>query len=90
MSLSRRQLATRIRENHNLTLKEAHRVIDTVTDAVTETLVKGEEVRLQGFASLKVMESKARKVNPAFGGECPAKKRVRFRAGKDLKASINR
>lgn len=65
----------------------AKKCLDAFLDTVKETLKKGEDVRLIGFGTFKVVTRKERKGrNPRTKEEItiPAKKVVRFYRGKDL------
>lgn len=71
---------------------EAKLALDAVLDTLTDELVKGNEVALIGFASLKVVKTEARTGrNPATGAalEIPAKKVVKVTIGKALKDAVN-
>ena len=71
---------------------EAKLALDAVLDTLTDELVKGNEVALIGFASLKVVKTEARiGRNPATGAplEIPAKKVVKVTIGKALKDAVN-
>ena len=61
-------------------------------DGVTQTLTKGEEVRLVGFGTFAVAARAASEGrNPRTGEtiKIAASKQVRFKAGKGLKDSVN-
>lgn len=71
---------------------EVKLALDAVLDTLTDELVKGNEVALIGFASLKVVKTEARTGrNPATGAalEIPAKKVVKVTIGKALKDAVN-
>lgn len=75
----------------NLTQAEAGRLVDAVLAAVTETLARGEDIRLTGFGSFEVVEQAARTGrNPRTGQEIaiPASKAPKFRPGTALKAAV--
>ena len=74
-----------------LTKKDANNVVDAITSAITDSLVRNERVTLVGFATFQVMERKARRgVNPQTGKtiEIPAKKVSKFRPGKGLREKV--
>ncbi|NBX73111.1 MAG: HU family DNA-binding protein [Alphaproteobacteria bacterium] len=67
-------------------------VIDTTFEVIEAALKKGDEVRLVGFGNFYVSERKAGKGrNPQTGEEIKIKasKQPKFRAGKQLKDSVN-
>ena len=76
----------------NITKKDATVAVNAVLETITETLAKGESIQFVGFGSLNVKDRAARiatvpgtdkKVN------VPASKAISFKAGKDLKTSVN-
>jgi DNA-binding protein HU-beta len=67
-------------------------VIDSVFDAIEATLKKGDEVRLVGFGSFYVSQRAAGTGRNPQTGEAikiKASKQPKFRAGKQLKESVN-
>ncbi len=71
---------------------DAGRAVDAVLATVTETLAKGEDVRLTGFGNFEVVQQGARTGrNPRTGEEIaiPASKAPKFRAGAGLKAAVD-
>lgn len=73
------------------TLVQAEAAYDSLFGILKATLQKGDDVAITGFGSFKVMKRKARKGrNPRTGKEMqiPAKKVVKFSAGKALKESM--
>lgn len=75
-----------------LTKKQAKEVVDAMTEAITENLIRGDRVTLPGFGSFRVSERAARTGrNPKTGAtiKIPATNNVRFKAGKNLKESVN-
>lgn len=83
----------RIVESAGLTRRQAAEVFDTVFDAIVESLRAGKAAKVPGFGSFTLAERKARKGrNPATGESIniKASKTVRFKAGKELKESVNK
>ena len=75
----------------DITQAEAARAVDAVLATVSETLARGEDIRLTGFGSFEVVEQAARVGrNPRTGAEItiPASKTPKFRAGASLKATV--
>lgn len=73
--------------------KQAGEAFDAVFGSITKFLRKGEKVTIPGFGGFSVSHRAARKGrNPATGKEIQIKasKNARFKAGKDLKTSVNR
>jgi DNA-binding protein HU-beta len=72
---------------------QANQVVDILMDGVTSALKKGERVALVGFGTFAVASRKARTGrNPQTGAplKIAACKVVKFAAGYELKAAINR
>lgn len=68
-------------------------MVDGFLSLVTTSLSKGKEVRIQGFGTFKVSNRAARNgVNPRTGASIKIKamKVAGFKAGKDLKAKVNK
>jgi len=69
----------------------AGKAIDSFTQAISETLKKGDKVALTGFGTFTVSERKARiGRNPRTGESIniPASKSPKFSAGKSFKEAI--
>ena len=69
----------------------AGKAIDSLTEAISETLKKGDKVALTGFGTFTVSERKARiGRNPRTGESIniPASKSPKFSAGKAFKEAI--
>ena len=74
------------------TKKEAQQIVDTILDSIKISLKKKEDVALSGFGTFKVKQTKARMGrNPKTGEQIqiPAKKKIAFRASKELKSILN-
>ncbi|MDW7709775.1 MAG: HU family DNA-binding protein [Deferrisomatales bacterium] len=75
----------------NTSKAAAKRFLDAFTEAVTDTLKKGDKVTLVGFGTFSVTERKARKGrNPQTGKEIKisASKAPKFKSGKGLKDKL--
>ena len=76
-----------------LTKKQAAEAFDAVFGSIAKHLRKDERVQVPGFGSFSVSRRAARKGrNPATGAAITIKasKNARFKAGKELKDSLNR
>lgn len=74
-----------------MTKKEAAAAVDTVIEAITGALKKGDKVSLVGFGSFSVKKRKARTGRNPQTGEAikiKAKKVPAFSAGKGLKDAV--
>ena len=75
-----------------LTKQDASRTVETILDTITNSLKRGEEVRLVGFGTFSVSHRKATTGrNPRTGEsiQIPASKRPKFSVGKALKDAVN-
>ncbi|MFH1504934.1 MAG: HU family DNA-binding protein [Candidatus Omnitrophota bacterium] len=73
------------------TKKEAQTAVETIWDSIKNSLKKEEDVTISGFGTFRVKQTKARAGrNPKTGEtiQIPAKKKIAFRASKDLKAIL--
>jgi DNA-binding protein HU-beta len=93
MPVTKAQVEESVANAANLNKAQAKRAVDAVFDFITETLSKGDEVRLTGFGSFKVTETKARQGrNPRTNEDIqiPAGKRPTFKAGTGLKEAVSK
>lgn len=73
------------------TKKEAQDLVETMWDTIKGSLKKQEDVAISGFGTFKVKQTKARAGrNPKTGEtiQIPAKKKVAFKASKELKSIL--
>ena len=74
-----------------ITKDKAGKALDTFQDAVTKELKKNGKLALVGFGTFSVVKRKAREGrNPQTGKaiKIPAKKVVKFKAGKELAGKV--
>ena len=72
--------------------KQANEAFESVVEAIVMHLERGERVQVPGLGSFAPSERAARTGrNPKTGEaiQIPASKNVRFKAGKDLKSTVN-
>jgi len=87
------ELIQKLSEQANISPKIAEIAVNTVFEAMTQALVKGEGIEIRGFGSFKVREYRGRTGNhPRTGSiiEIPSKRRPFFKVGKELRERINR
>lgn len=80
-------LVKKVADATNTSQKDANHSVSAVIDAVKAALKSGDEVRLTGFGTLNVKETKPRTArNPKTGEkiELKASKRVSFKPSKQL------
>jgi|SRR5687768_14297000 DNA-binding protein HU-beta len=85
-------LVSSIAEQAGISKKEAGAAYDAFVNYITDSCQKGERCAVPGLGSFSVSERKARtgrnpRTNEAIN--IPASRNVRFKAGKDLKTSLN-
>lgn len=86
------ELVEKVATNAGLTKADALRAIDATFDAITEALKKGDKLSLIGFGTFGVSRREGRTGrNPQTGAavEIPARNAVTFKAGNQLKKSVN-
>lgn len=91
--LGKGDLASRVAEQTGLNKSQANRALDATLDAISRALGNGDEVRLTGFGTFRVSETKARTGrNPRTGSpiNIEAGRRPGFSAGSRLRESVQR
>jgi DNA-binding protein HU-beta len=91
--MNKEQLIDKLAGEVKVTKVTAKAAIDCFMDVVKKTLKKGDKVGLVGFGTFSVSKRKARKGrNPQTGKEIniPAKKVVKFKAGKEFAGYVNK
>jgi len=86
--LNKSELIEEIASRTGLTKRSVAVVLDTFTEAVIDSLARGEKVTLTGFGSFVIKKRKTRQgVNPRTGEKIAikAKEIPEFRPGKELK-----
>lgn len=81
-----------VSDDTGLSKVKAEEAVETIIDAIKESLREGESVILRRFGSFQVREKNARMGrNPKTGQEASisARKVVRFKAGKHFKEAVN-
>jgi integration host factor subunit beta len=75
-----------------LTIKQTEIVVETVFDSIKEALKGGDKIEIRGFGNFRLKERGERKARNPKTGETvnvPAKKAIRFKAGKALREALN-
>ena len=88
-----KQIAAIIAEKHEMTKKEANQITDELVEHIVKNLKKGNRIRIAGLGILQVKKRAARMGrNPATGEaiKIPAKKKIAFRAAKELKEAVGK
>jgi DNA-binding protein HU-beta len=90
--VNKNDLVAVVADKTGLSKADATGAVDCVFDAITESMQRGDEVRLVGFGTFTVTTRRASEGrNPRTGEriQIPASKQPKFRAGKALKDAVN-
>jgi len=91
MPVGRQDLIKIVASKAGKSAKETSEFVNATLDAISETLEKGESVRLVGFGVFSVKDTaESVRVNPQTRAKItvPARKRVKFTPGKDLNDAV--
>ncbi|MDX8360371.1 MULTISPECIES: HU family DNA-binding protein [Bacillaceae] len=89
--MNKTEFINAVAEKAELSKKDASKVLEAVTNSISETLKDGDKVSLLGFGTFEVRERAARKGrNPQTGEEIEiaASKAPAFKPGKELKDAV--
>lgn len=88
-----KQISADLAEKHEMTKKQCNALTDELVTAIVKNLKKGNRIRMAGLGILQVRKRAARMGrNPATGEQIkiPAKKKIAFRAAKELKEAVGK
>jgi DNA-binding protein HU-beta len=88
-----KQISAELAEKFDLPKKTMNSIMEELTSHFTKNLKKGNRLRLASIGILQVKKRAARiGRNPATGEEIkiPAKKKIAFRAAKELKEAVGK
>ncbi len=91
--MNKAELVEEVAGKVGLTKKETNNVVDAITSAITDSLVRNEKVILVGLGTFEVRRRKTRTgVNPQTRQRLviPAMNVARFKAGKGLRERVGR
>ncbi|MDR3498748.1 MAG: HU family DNA-binding protein [Parvibaculum sp.] len=92
LTVNKNDLIAEVADRTGLSRADATKAVDYVFDTITDSLKKGDEVRLVGFGTFTVSNRAATEGrNPRTGEtiKIPASKQPKFKAGKGLKDAVN-
>lgn len=90
--MNKNELIGAVAESSGLSRSNATKAVESVFEAITGTLSKGDEVRLVGFGTFSVSKRKAsigRNPRTREPMKIPASSQPKFKAGKGLKDAVN-
>ncbi len=88
-----KNIAADLAEKHEMPKKQMNEILDDLVTHLSKNLKKGNRVRIAGFGILQVRKRAARVGrNPKTGEsmQIPAKKKIAFRAAKELKETVGK
>ncbi len=88
-----KHIAADLADKHKLPKKQATQMLEDFVTHVVKNLKKGNRIRIGGLGILQVRKRAARMGrNPATGEtiQIPAKKKIAFRAAKELKEAVGK
>jgi len=91
--MNKNEFIDRVADMADMSKADAAKAVDAVFDSITQTLQKGDDVRLVGFGTFSAVPRKARDGrNPRTGEtiKIPASIQPKFSAGKGLKEALNK
>src|SRR5690554_5741368 len=91
-SVNKNDLVAAVAEAASLSKADSAKAVDAVFECISDSLKKGDEVRLVGFGTFLVSERAASEGrNPRTGEkiQIAASKQPKFKAGKALKDAVN-
>ena len=91
--MNKQDLVAQVAAKADLSKQKAASAVDAVIETIKASLKKGDAVRLVGFGTFSVADRAATTGrNPRTGEKIniPASKQPKFKAGKDLKESVNK
>ena len=90
-SINTKHLANELGEQHQLSKRQALKLMEDLIGIITKHLIVGERVKIVGLGVLQVRNRAARMGRNPITGEpiqIKASKRVAFRASKELKEAV--
>jgi DNA-binding protein HU-beta len=92
-TVTMKHIAADLAEKHDQPKKQMNEIMDDMITHIVKNLKKGNRIRIAGLGILQVRKRAARTGrNPATGEtiQIPAKKKIAFRAAKELKEAVGK
>jgi len=91
---TKKELSKSLADDLNLTAVQAGKCVDALFLALREAVLRGNRIEIRGFGAWEVRETrpKLKARNPKTGEviHVPARKKVRFKVGKELKGELGK
>lgn len=90
--MNKSDLISALKDNADLSMRVAEKVVETFFSEIADTLTKGERVEIRGFGSFTVKDYKpyvGRNPKTGVQIEVPSKKLPFFKIGKELKERVD-
>ena len=88
-----KNIGVELADKHEMTKKQMNEILEDLVGNLVKNLKKGNRIRMAGLGILQVRKRAARMGrNPATGEtiKIPAKKKIAFRAAKELKEAVGK
>ncbi len=88
-----KHISADLADKHDMPKKQMNQITEDLVTHVVKALKKGNRIRIAGLGILQVRKRAARQGrNPATGEtiQIPAKKKIAFRASKELKEAVGK
>ena len=92
-TITRMELANVLKNRFGLTASDSYKMIDIIFDEIEQSLINGEEVKITGFGTFKILSKSARiGRNPKTGvpAVISARKVATFHPSEDFKKNVNK
>ena len=91
-TITRLDLANALRDRFGLTAADSYRMIDIIFDEIEQSLINGEDVKIAGFGTFKILAKSARiGRNPKTGVPAliPARRVASFRPSNEFREMVS-
>ena len=92
-TITRMDLANALKDRFGLTVSDSYKMIDIIFEEIEQSLINGEDVKIAGFGTFKILSKSARiGRNPKTGvpAVISARNVATFRASEGFKQDINK
>lgn len=92
-TVTRNDFAETLSKSSGLTMSQSYKLVDLIFSEIAESLIRGEEVKVAGLGSFKILEKNARMGrNPKTGAPAviTARRVVSFKPSAELKSKAKK